>query len=281
MLSAKLKQEKLNIRLNLIRYVSHEMRTPLNTAFLGLGMLIEELETIHANLKQITSNNKRRQDSNLTKETETDYVEAMSENKNAIALKYLSEVINESQLEDMQDTTKQVHDSCHIALETLNDLLTFDKLDENKLVVEVEEINPWELVCEAAKPFEINAKDVNVNFSISCVNAETNWHVSNCIIADRFKLSQVIRNLVSNSLKFTPQDGYVKVVVEKVLRTGAAMMPNADPSNHYVRVSVQDSGAGISKENQKKLFGQYVQFNAAALQQGKGSGLGLWIAKSE
>jgi signal transduction histidine kinase len=47
------------------------------------------------------------------------------------------------------------------------------------------------------------------------------------------------------------------------------------------RFSVSDTGVGISKENQRKLFGQYVQFDAAALQHGKGSGLGLWISKSK
>lgn len=41
------------------------------------------------------------------------------------------------------------------------------------------------------------------------------------------------------------------------------------------------TGAGISKENQRKLFGQYVQFDAGALQKGGGSGLGLWISKGE
>ncbi|RYH20865.1 ATP-binding protein [archaeon] len=52
-------------------------------------------------------------------------------------------------------------------------------------------------------------------------------------------------------------------------------------SKDIVRISVTDTGAGISVQNQKKLFGQYVQFNAAQLQQGKGSGLGLWITKSK
>ena len=50
--------------------------------------------------------------------------------------------------------------------------------------------------------------------------------------------------------------------------------------NEYkFRLEVKDSGAGISPENQKKLFGQYVQFNAGKLQKGNGSGLGLWISK--
>ena len=47
----------------------------------------------------------------------------------------------------------------------------------------------------------------------------------------------------------------------------------------WLRLEVIDSGAGISKENQKKLFGKYAQFNANALQKGGGSGLGLWISK--
>jgi hypothetical protein len=49
--------------------------------------------------------------------------------------------------------------------------------------------------------------------------------------------------------------------------------------SHILRLQVADTGAGISAENQKKLFGQYVQFNASKLQKGEGSGLGLWISK--
>ena len=49
----------------------------------------------------------------------------------------------------------------------------------------------------------------------------------------------------------------------------------------WLRLEVTDSGAGMSKENQKKLFGQYVQFNVNSLQKGGGSGLGLWISKGE
>jgi len=51
--------------------------------------------------------------------------------------------------------------------------------------------------------------------------------------------------------------------------------------DRIVRVSVVDNGPGISLEDQKKLFGKYVQFNPGALQSGKGSGLGLWISRSK
>ena len=65
-------------------------------------------------------------------------------------------------------------------------------------------------------------------------------------------------------------------------RSGRGQNQNKAPSVFdfkYLLIEVKDTGAGISPENIEKLFGQYVQFNAGALQNGGGSGLGLWISK--
>lgn len=152
---------------------------------------------------------------------------------------------------------------------------------------------------------------------------------------DKNKFAQVLRNLISNAFKFTPEGGEVMVRISKVdvalladedeeeekggegggggARDNAGQVAPAPPaapldngspsqrlsrspsrsqskaastvqpleleSDHVFRLEVVDSGAGISKQNKKRLFGQYVQFNANALQKGKGSGLGLWISK--
>jgi hypothetical protein len=61
---------------------------------------------------------------------------------------------------------------------------------------------------------------------------------------------------------------------------GRAAPPAKAAQMTYLRIDVTDTGAGISPQNIKKLFGQYVQFHAAELQKGGGSGLGLWIAKN-
>jgi signal transduction histidine kinase len=194
----------------------------------------------------------------------------------------LSELTQE--LDNILETTALVNDSCNVALETLNDMLTFDKIDENKLVIEMAEINPWTLLCDAINPFQINARESQVLLTSECIDNDLKIPNNLVIKVDKFKISQVLRNLFSNALKFTLANGQVKVIVEK--------RNSADRNNYsgnstafrelqvFVRISVVDSGCGISAANQKKLFGQYVQFNASALQQGKGSGLGLWISKS-
>ena len=113
---------------------------------------------------------------------------------------------------------------------------------------------------------------------------------------DLNKFNQVIRNLVSNALKFTPPEGEVRVyasiwmngskvtgdLAEHVseIRDGGdnelVVGDGVSGRRFELRVDVHDSGPGISKENQSRLFREIIQFDAADLQGGKGSGLGLW-----
>jgi signal transduction histidine kinase len=97
------------------------------------------------------------------------------------------------------------------------------------------------------------------------------------ILVDVNKGGQVLRNLVSNALKFTKPGG--KVTVTSTL----VYVESEDPQYAedvkmipMLRVSVQDNGVGLSLENQSHLFKEIIQFNADKLQNGNGSGLGLW-----
>jgi signal transduction histidine kinase len=152
----------------------------------------------------------------------------------------------------------------------------------------VENLNVWKFVSEAVRPFTINAIKAQIMFSVDCVDMDLDWMQNFIIKADKFKLNQVLRNFVSNALKFCdPSNGEVRVVVERKAVPGNLVRPISSPSaepimvNNVVRVSVSDNGFGISEENQKKLFGKHVQFNAGQQQKGGGSGLGLWISKSK
>ena len=131
---------------------------------------------------------------------------------------------------------------------------------------------------------------------------------SDCVIqADPHQMSQVVRNLVSNALKFTNKPGEVKIVVDVVpgsmyectskssdindnhkkryfVRKSSKVTPteanySEAVTTDFIRLSVTDYGAGISEENQAKLFKGIIQFNPGKLQAGKGTGLGLYISK--
>jgi len=112
------------------------------------------------------------------------------------------------------------------------------------------------------------------------------------INGDLNKLEQVIRNFIGNAVKFTPTKGKISVTATVSMNEKERSDNNNSNINSptqsqsfvqkagMLRLAVTDTGAGISSENQKHLFQQYTQFNAAKLQGGKGSGLGLWISKA-
>ena len=92
------------------------------------------------------------------------------------------------------------------------------------------------------------------------------------IVADHQRAVQVIINLLSNAIKFTPVGGRIAVRV-------SASSPEAAARERFVEFSVTDSGPGIAKADQKKIFEKFVQIAAGEMHVG-GTGLGLAIAKA-
>ncbi|KAJ1435094.1 hypothetical protein B484DRAFT_277379 [Ochromonadaceae sp. CCMP2298] len=114
---------------------------------------------------------------------------------------------------------------------------------------------------------------------------------SDCVVVgDSFRLNQVLRNLVSNALKFTPDMGKVTVRVSwqrAGLPTARPSVPLTEENAHLlvmtragsVRIEVADTGAGLTAQHIKEIGREGVQFNANELQAGQGSGLGVFIVK--
>jgi signal transduction histidine kinase len=104
------------------------------------------------------------------------------------------------------------------------------------------------------------AMELNVHLRIE------NTNVPPFFTGDRDRLTQVLTNLISNALKFSPPDATVVVTIAT--------------HGRMVRFSVDDKGPGISKEDSGKLFGLFEQFSNNSSRTIKGSGLGLAISKS-
>jgi CheY-like chemotaxis protein len=151
--------------------------------------------------------------------------------------------------------------ACESAVDIVSDFINYEKLECDICTLEKSAINIIELVHKWVQPFRVQAKyrQIELIFIDDVQSA--------CIAeVDEYKLSQVFRNLVSNAIKFSPAHGTVIIKMSKEL-------------NDMVRISVSDNGAGISIDNQTKLFTDIVQFNAKALQGGGGSGIGLWVSR--
>lgn len=95
---------------------------------------------------------------------------------------------------------------------------------------------------------------------------------------DKTRMAQVVTNLLSNALKFTPPGGTINVMAERLPawtsqgdsdRAGGAL-------KCMLRLKVVDSGAGIAAHNIPKLFKEVIQFDPGRLQNGGGSGFGLF-----
>lgn len=167
----------------------------------------------------------------------------------------------------VQDIVDEMRLACSIAVGVLNDLLTYEKIDARNFAVDLRETDAEGIVADSVALFSSVARRSNIAMTF----VDGTKRVPGCAVvnADKSKMGQVMRNLLSNAMKFTPSGGEVNIATALVQQGG----------EDRFRITVKDSGPGIPKLSQSRLFGQFVQFNAAELQGGGGSGLGLWISK--
>ena len=183
----------------------------------------------------------------------------------------------------------------------LNDLLNFDKIETGTLKIETEEVNVWDLVENTVNQFRIQAINRKVDLQLEVQSPPGSENDPECgkstigysssekfhVCGDDVRISQVLRNVISNALKFTPEQGTVQVSVAHFKNGLAKARPLmvddhvacTHPRAGSIEIRVKDSGVGLTKDQLQKLFGEGVQFDANRLQHGGGSGLGLSIAK--
>jgi signal transduction histidine kinase len=266
----------------MLQYISHEIRTPLNTAFIGENLITATSGKMVTLLKQIllSLNNF----SSIQNDEDLSILENCKE--------HLDNCIADTN--NILETAVFIRESCELSLKVLNDTLTFDKIDGNMIILETEEVDLVHLVDELLQPYKNRKnKSTKVQFSshfVGLFDDSGPESVDRFILkADKIKIRQVLKNILSNAVKFT-STGEIKIVVElknPLIQDKSncscfdLISDNRIPENdRTIRISVVDTGCGVSLEQQPTIFDQYVQFNANKLQHGRGTGLGLWISKS-
>ena len=171
------------------------------------------------------------------------------------------------------DILRSLRESCSTAVEILNELLQFEKIESGLMILERESIYPLPFIVKACSPFLLQAQQKSIDLSIlrGDLEAEATTHLRHWKISvDQSKISQILRNFCSNAMKFTQPGGSVQV---------SARIVEDYEGPTFLRVEVKDTGYGIAAENQSKVFNEVVQFHANKQQGGGGSGFGLVICR--
>eukprot|EP01119_Soliformovum_irregulare_P021802 TRINITY_DN7330_c0_g1_i2.p1 TRINITY_DN7330_c0_g1~~TRINITY_DN7330_c0_g1_i2.p1 ORF type:complete len:1556 (-),score=526.13 TRINITY_DN7330_c0_g1_i2:16-3996(-) len=142
-----------------------------------------------------------------------------------------------------------------------DDVLNLSKLRGKIFELNMEPYSPQKVIKDVATMLEGQAKKKNIFLNLNLAGEDF-------IEGDAMRFSQVITNLVSNAIKFTSHGG-----------VSIAMTTEDMNSELLIRISVQDSGIGLSPTDQAKLFKRFSQANSRTAQDYGGSGLGLYLCK--
>ena len=184
------------------------------------------------------------------------------------------EVLERSRNLDEMDieSLEMMRNASEFMSDTLNDVLSMQKIEEGKLELDLSPFCISDAISKVFSTFRgaVTAKQIELLKIVDPL-------VPMRIVGDRYRIEHVIANLLSNAIKFSSIHTAIQVSATLIQsQPGSEMMLG---STATIRIAVKDEGPGISKENQKKLFGNFVQIRPGQLQEGKGSGLGLSLCK--
>lgn len=169
----------------------------------------------------------------------------------------------ENKAANINEFLETVRTSAYSLLELLNEILDFSKMESGKFALQSEPFKLHELVIDVCRTqdFRLASKDLRLN-----VNVDDD--LPDDLIGDPRRLKQVLMNLLSNAIKFTDEG-----TVELNLKANEVLQGSVEIDFH-----VTDTGIGIPREEQSRIFAPFTQVDASTTRRQSGTGLGLAIA---
>ncbi|GEO07969.1 response regulator [Segetibacter aerophilus] len=181
-----------------------------------------------------------------------------------ILAKLLSQNKDQNLTEKQVAHAKIIHKSGSDLLELINDILDLSKIEAGKVDLHVENVSVKSIATDLDQLFAVVAEEKGIKYLVEIQNG-----VPEQIKTDKQKVEQVLRNLLSNAFKFTPRNGHVKLLFDKVM----------EDNKEYLLMSVTDSGIGIPASKQQVIFEAFQQADGSTNRKYGGTGLGLSITK--
>ena len=170
------------------------------------------------------------------------------------------------------ESAATVHDSGQELLELINDILDLSKVEAGKLSVHIETINTDALGADLDNKFKLLAAEKGIELNLTCESG-----LPSTIQTDYQRASQILKNLVSNAIKFTNQ-GSVTVNTHAPA-SDIRFKHSALTCESAIAISVTDSGIGIAEDKQREIFEAFQQGDGSTSRKFGGTGLGLTISR--
>jgi CheY-like chemotaxis protein/signal transduction histidine kinase/HAMP domain-containing protein len=170
------------------------------------------------------------------------------------------------------DHARVIHTSGNDLLKLINDILDLSKIESGHIRLEVKEIPLHTLKLKS--DFRLLAKEKNIDFEI-----DIDPDAPETIITDEFRLQQILKNLLSNAFKFTPQNGKVQLRISKNHNNKIFKSEILRNAGTIISFSVSDNGIGIPKDKHELIFEAFQQADTSTTRKYGGTGLGLSISK--
>lgn len=167
----------------------------------------------------------------------------------------------------VQDCLTKINFSSKHLLMLIDDILDMSQIESNKMKLQNEEFDIYQFINSFVVTIYSQAKAKNLEFKESI----TGFSEGSEYYGDSLRMGQILLNLVSNAIKFTPEGGSVFLKVEKLVTK-----KNLD----IVRFEVTDTGIGMSEEVQERIFAPFEQADSSIAAKFGGTGLGMSITKN-
>ena len=158
----------------------------------------------------------------------------------------------------------------------VNDLLLLSRADSGEIQLDRKEMNLAEIMREVIPQAHILAQSMNLQIQTSLPEEKI------IILGDHLRIRELFLNLIENAIKYTEEGGAIKIHLSK----GSAPPSDKDGENKvegekngFAEITVTDTGIGIAKEDQDRIFDRFFRVDKARSRQQGGSGLGLSICK--
>ena len=188
-----------------------------------------------------------------------------------------SEVLRDGLLGELsaqqKDYIGDIFNSGNHLLTLINDILDLSKVEAGKMTLELAPLPLASLVRAALQIVREKAMAHHLRLL-----AEVADDLGEVWLDER-KTKQILYNLLSNAVKFTPNGGEVHVAARRVGREAVAVSVAGGAFEHYLELTVRDTGIGISAADQARLFQPFTQIDSSLARRHQGTGLGLAMVK--